>query len=291
MSHRQMSQMKDFHKGMTCYALTLVIVLAACTGDIAPPTLTPTHQFTGPTTEPSPVRFTGPPTEGPPPQNGAVGQSNATAAALSNQEALPPLAVNTPQLSRQPVEVTSADGSLLVGDLYQQGDVRQPGVLLLGPEGSSWGDFPLRLNEAGFTVLVMSIGEGVDQTDVSAMLGALGSGIADPGRIGAVGAAEGADGVLRGCVANAVCDTVVLMSPLDETGLLNVLPGYNPRPIMLVASEEDAETYATAQALNDAAIGDKLFQPFVSAGRGTTILTNRPDLGDLIIDWLRRTLG
>jgi hypothetical protein len=202
------------------------------------------------------------------------------------------MAVNTPELLRQPVEVVAADGTLLLGDLYQQGALRQPGVLLLGPEGSSWGDFPLRLNEAGFTVLVMNVREnGGDETDVGVMIDALVSGIADPSRIGAIGAAEGADWVLRGCAVNAACDTVALISPLDRVALLNALPGYNPRPLLLVASEEDADSYETAQALNDSATGDKLFQPFVSAGRGTTILANRPDLGDLLIEWLQRELS
>ena len=94
--------------------------------------------------------------------------------------------------------------------------------------------------------------------------------------------------MLRGCAAGQVCDTVVLLSPLDETP--DVMARYNPRPLMLVASEEDTESYAVVQALNDAATGDKLLQSFVSAGRGTAMLANRPDLGNLIIEWLQRQL-
>lgn len=269
-------------------ACLLPVLLAACTA-FDPATPTPTQALTGPTIAPSPQLFTGPPTEGPPLEDGSLGISDPTAAALPASGALPPRSVSEPGLeAAQPIEVVALDGALLTGTLYQSGTERQPGVLLLGPSAADWGDFPVSLRAAGFTVLVMTLRDGGTESDVQVMIDALASGTADPARIGAIGAAAGADVALRGCAITPACDTVVLLSPLDENP--NVLAQFNPRPIMLAASEEDADSFAVAQALEAAATGDKLFQPLVQAGQGTALLANRPDLGGLIIDWLNRQL-
>jgi hypothetical protein len=144
------------------------------------------------------------------------------------------------------------------------------------------------LNDAGFTALVMELREGAGVDDVDVMIEALTSGLADPGRIGVIGAATGADLALTGCAAVLACDTVVLLSPLQEQVLLNELPRFNPRPLFQAVSQQDEESFATAQALDAAATGEKLLQPLDNAGRGTAILLNRPDVGDLIIQWLQR---
>jgi hypothetical protein len=268
--------------------LLLLLCLAACESDnLIAPTLTPTRAISGPTIAPSPQIFTGPPTEGPPPQEG-IGFSDPTAAAQPNQGALPPRALDAAGSGGQTIELPALDGALLTGTLYQTGTERQPGVLLLA--NTDWGDFPAQLNAAGFTVLVMGLREGGNENDVMAMIEALVSGAADPAHIAVVGASDGADMALRGCAITAACDTVVLLSPLDEATLLSVLPQFSPRPMMIVASEEDADSFDTAQALDAAATGEKLFQPFVEAGHGTAILANRPDLGQLMIAWLQQWL-
>jgi hypothetical protein len=266
----------------------LLLMLAACgPTDTAAPTLTPTHAISGPTIAPSPQIFTGPPTEGPPPQEG-IGFSDPTAAAQPNQGALPPRVLDDAGSQGQPIELPALDGTLLTGILYQSDTEREPGVLLLA--NTDWGDYPAQLNTAGFTVLVMGLREEGDEGDVEAMIEALVSGAADPAHIAVVGASEGADMALRGCAIIPACDTVALLSPLDEPTLLSVLPQFNPRPIMIVASEEDADSFETAQALDAASTGEKLFQPFVDAGHGTAMLANRPDLGQLIIAWLQQWL-
>ncbi|MBZ0302817.1 MAG: hypothetical protein K8J31_23940, partial [Anaerolineae bacterium] len=103
-------------------------------------------------------------------------------------------------------------------------------------------------------------------------------------------ASQGADQVLQGCAVIAACDTAVLLSPLDSADLNAVLAQFNPRPLMVVASQEDVDSFALASALDAAATGDKLFQPFDRAGHGTALLANRSDLGPLIIEWLQRQL-
>jgi hypothetical protein len=286
--------LSNFHWGLcnilTRFVLLLALVLTACDTSEAMPTLPSTAGLSGPTIAPSPQIFTGPPTEGVPVLAGSIGQSDPTAAALPNQGALPPNALNAAESGDRRIEVIAQDGTLLSGELYQQGTTRQPGILLLGLSAGAWGDFPAQLNAAGFTVLVMARRDAGGESDVEVMIDALVSGTADPARIAAIGAGEGADLVLRGCAMNAACDTVILLSPLDAPVLLDALARFNPRPLMLAASEEDQDSFATAQALNEAATGDKLFQPLVSAGHGTALLNNRPDLADLMIDWLRRQL-
>ena len=266
----------------------LLAVLAACAVEV--PTPTPTHTFTGPTTAPSPQPFSGPPTEPPPNSVSGIGQNEPTAASLPNNAALPPLPLGTQESGGERVEVTAGDGALLVGDLYQNREVRQPGVLLLATDRSSWGSFPAQLYEAGFTVLSMELREGGGLADFTVMMEALTSGTADPAHIGVVGAGAGADLTLTGCSVVLACDTAVLLSPLD-TGLVDNVTRFNPRPLFQIVSEEDAESYDLAVQIDAAANGDKLFQPLQNAGRGTAMLTNRPDVATLVIDWLQRQLA
>ncbi|MCB9456555.1 MAG: hypothetical protein H6671_11270 [Anaerolineaceae bacterium] len=260
----------------------LLIVLAACEPAA---TLTPTRVRTlsGPTIAASPVVLPLPPTD---PVDGYYGQNDPTAAALPGSGELPPLPIGGVEQGGQIVQITAEDGGLINGVLYQSGLIRQPGILLLAPDHTTWGTFPAKLADAGFTVLSISMRPGGGITDFNVLLRALSSGEADPGRLGAIGAGIGADTVFLGCVADMLCDTVILLSPTQHDVLLAAMPGYNPRAIFTTASQEDATAYATAQDLAAAATGESFFQPFENAGSGTTIIQNRPDLGDLIIQWL-----
>jgi hypothetical protein len=266
----------------------LALLLAACDGE--PPSPTPTRALSGPTLEASPQPFLGPPTEAPPDIESGIGQNDPTAAALPGGAALPPMLIGTPGSGRQGIEITADDGTLLYGDLLQNTEIRMPGALLLGTDRTAWGGFPEQLNDAGYTVLVMELREGAGVADVRVMIDALTSGMADPGRIAVIGAARGADLALLGCAAVATCDTAILLSPLQEQTILNEMPRFNPRPLLQAVSQADEESFTTAQAVDAAATGDKLFQPLDNAGRGTAILLNRPDVGDLIIQWLQRVL-
>lgn len=266
----------------------IALLLSSCAEELPSPM--PTRTLSGPALGASPIPFSGPPTEAPPNTEGGLGQNDPTAAALPGGAALPPMVVGTPGSGRQEVEITADDSTLLHGDLLQNREVRMPGILLLGTDRTAWGDFPERLYSAGYTVLVMEIREGAGVADVRVMIDALTSGMADPGRIGVIGAARGADLALLGCADVATCDTAILLSPLQEQALLNAMPRFNPRSLLQAVSQGDAESFATAQALDAAATGEKLFQPLNNAGRGTAILLNRRDVGDLIIQWLQRVL-
>jgi hypothetical protein len=228
-----------------------------------------------------------------PPDFIVSGQNDPTAASLPRDSDLPPIPVASvaPGDSLQFVQVTMSDGALLEGVLYQIGADRVPGVVILATNTWPWGDFPARLQQNGFTVLVITLRDVTSVADFQTVLRAFTeAGGVDPARIGVIGAAQTADLALLGCAADLLCDTAVLLSPIRREPLLNVMSAYNPRPLLVAASEDDAESFTVAQVLAESASGEALFQPFTNAGRGTAMLQNRPDLGDLIVTWLRRQL-
>jgi hypothetical protein len=60
---------------------------------------------------------------------------------------------------------------------------------------------------------------------------------------------------------------------------------------MLLSDSSDSPSVLAAQALENAASGETLLQTLDNAGRGSAILSNRQDVADLVINWLRQTLG
>jgi hypothetical protein len=266
--------------------LLCACLLTSCIGEV--PTLTPTRPLSGPTIEPSEAPFAGAPSEAPPEAVSQLGEVDPTAAALPRDSVLPPLAVGEGSAVDQQVEITAEDGTLLIGDLYQTPGERQPGVLLLGTDRSAWAGFPEQLNAAGFTVLVMELRENAPASDFRVMIETLTSGLADPASIAVVGAAAGADASLIGCADVETCDAAALLSPLNAN--TDAIARYNPRPLYQAVSQEDAESYEAAQVLDQAATGEKLFQPLSNAGRGVAILLNRADVAEQLIVWLGRVL-
>jgi hypothetical protein len=273
----------------TLILISLLLILAACAEAV--PTLTPIATLTGPTLEPSPTVILRA-VRDEPEVSVYEGLNNPTAAALAPGAAMPPLVVTGGPLSgaRQAIEVTATDGTMLLGDFYANTTVLAPGLLLLAPERSSWGDFPQRLYDAGYTVLVMDMRTAAAPDDFQVMLQTLINGGADPARVGVIGAWAGADMALVGCAKDLICDVIGLLSPSNDPALVAAMPEINPRSLFLTASQEDVESFETLTAIQAAATGEVLLQPFQQAGSGTAILQNRPDLGDLIIAWLKMVL-
>ncbi len=268
----------------------LLLCLAACDPEI--PTLEPTRTLTGPTIAPSADPFIfGPPTEyaG---ESASMGQVEATAAALPSGGMLPPVPVGPSSFEgAEQVQIVVAEDFFLTGERHQTGTERLPGLLLWGDDAPlAWGDLPHRLRDAGFIVLVVPLWEAATADDLSLLLETLTTGLADPSYIGVIGTGHAADLALMGCADEPICDTVVLLSPLSQQSLLSALPRYNPRPLLQVVTEQDEEAFTVAQAVNAAATGEKMLQGLNNAGRGAAILQNRPDVGDLIIEWMQRYL-
>jgi hypothetical protein len=190
--------------------------------------------------------------------------------------------------AQQHIQITTADGILLDGDFYHSGDTRMPGVLMLAADRTAWGDFPGKIHDAGFTVLAVNIRQDAPESDMTVMLQSLTTGEADPARLAVIGADSGADEALIGCSGELLCDALILLSPTNNQALLKAMPAFNPRPLFLAASQDDAASFGMVQSLQAGATGDVFLQPFTSAGHGTELLVNRPDLGDLIIQWLQQ---
>lgn len=269
--------------------ILLLFALTACDLVGVSPTITPTRALSGPTLAPSPtIVIQSSDQLG----NDTAGQNDPTAAALPGGANLPPVAISTTSAGTQTVSITLDDGALVSGMLYSLGTTRVPGVLLIGGAPDAWGDFPLRLQSAGFTVLLVQMRQPSTVADFRTILFSLSEvGTVNPGHIGVVGAEDGADLALQGCADNLLCDTAVLLSPVSQDALLNVIGTYNPRPLFLAASQNDAQSFPVVQALQAAATGELLVPTLDNTGRGAAMLTANPTLGDQIIQWLQKQLA
>ena len=215
-----------------------------------------------------------------------IGQSSPDFAQFPVDAALPPA-------PRGDVDgragIVLEDGAVLFGQMFQFSDLRQPGILMIGPESTDWGMLPSKLAQAGFAVLVMENAPqaGQIETIVQSLAAAA---TVDPGRIGLIGAAQGADAALLGCAVNALCDAAALLGPLSRDTLLNMMPSYGQRPLWLAASRQDAESHAAALALSQTALAEVEFVE-VEAGRGAALLQFQPQLTDQLIDWFEARLS
>jgi hypothetical protein len=265
--------------------------LAAC--DTPPPQLTPSYALSGPTLQPTEEFFPEMPTSEPT-QRLFLGQNNPTAASLPSGGELPPLAVGTNEVGspRQAVQVTASDGTQMVGDLYMApGGEAAPAVLILALDRTAWLDLPLRLQQAGFTVMTMDLRSGAVFSDVDAMLRALTQmALVDAGRMGLIGAEAGADLSLAACAQGSPCDALVMLSPVQQDMVNSAILQYNPRPLFMSAGEDDA-AFAITELLRASVRGTLGYEPVPGTSRGAALLHDDPSLGDSIIEWLRTQLG
>jgi hypothetical protein len=113
----------------------------------------------------------------------------------------------------------------------------------------------------------------------------------DPARMLTIGAGIGADTALIGCASDSRCLGAVLLSPQNAADLEAAMLDYNPRPVLLTASQEDSASLRAAERVRQTATGSALLQPFEGAGHGVQILFNRPDMVDLIREFLNTVTG
>jgi hypothetical protein len=273
--------------------LFAAFILSAC--DIAfgpPPTETPTPAHAE--LAASPTFDIRPPTDLPNDVPlGVDGMNNPTAAAVAAHS---DLSSNMPTLdaSRRPVLITLPlpSGVQLDGELWT-GAASAPAILLLGGTFESWGGYPATLRDSGYSVVTIQGDTGGDPAaNLKAMFDvmALQPGI-DPARMLAIGAGLGADAALIGCASDSRCLGAVLLSPQNAANLEAAMIDYNPRPVLLTASQEDSASLRAAERVRQSATGSALLQPFEGAGHGVQILFNRPDMIDLIRDFLNTVTG
>lgn len=255
----------------------------------APPTLTPTVYI--PPLDATPTINISPPTGLPNDFSNLpfAGINNPTAAAAPNESGVSPDMSPVQVIRPELVTITTINGTPLNGELYRPADTSQstPGIVIVTTRFDEWSGFPIILRDAGFTVLSVESRIPALPGDFTAMLDALIAQTAVDGeRIAVMGAESGADIAFIGCSEDSRCKAAVLLTPLDRAALLNMIGAFNPRPLLVTASQDDSQAAQTAEALRLAVTGEATFQPFESEGRGTQILINRPDMGQLIVDWL-----
>ena len=88
-------------------------------------------------------------------------------------------------------------------------------------------------------------------------------------------------------------ETAVLLSPgLDYRGVTtdDLITQFGERPILIVASEEDGYSADSSRALFETAVSAEL-ELYNGAGHGTTMLSNEPELTQLILSWLSDVFG
>lgn len=273
--------------------IILGAMLSACSALPQAPTPTPTRDFAGPTLAPSPttqilrsnelyaneIRD---------------GQNNLTAAALPNVGALPPVAAGTPDPNGgATVQIAIDANRVVLGDLYERRDgvQRRPGILLLNEDRLAWGLLPAELLAAGYTVLSVALPPLPQVSDVDILLNSLSeTGSVDPGRIGVIGAERGADLALLACAENAICDALVMVSATARGTALNVVPNYAPRPLLLVASSTQPDSFETAQSIAAFAGDIGQFQPS-EVGQGANIADANPAVRETIRAFFQAAFG
>src|SRR5690606_12905391 len=83
----------------------------------------------------------------------------------------------------------------------------------------------------------------------------------DPARMLTIGAGIGADTALIGCASDSRCLGAVLLSPQNAADLEAAMLDYNPRPVLLTASQEDSASLRAAERVRQTATGSALLQP------------------------------
>ncbi len=240
-----------------------------------------------------------------PPAETAV-QSVAT----QTQIAMPTQAPTMVAVSTTRMDLFTSDGVRLLATYYppKNSTSRADGLLLLHAafeDSRSWENFARAAQEMGYAVVAPDLrGHGqsggektFDKTmdnDVDAALGLLKT---SPGvngnRIGIVGASLGASLALRGGVRHPEIKSVILLSPgmsMWQIDITEAIIDYGPRPLLLVASQEDAYAAGTVKTLNEKALGYHQLQMYPGTEHGTKMIAPHPELIPLMLDWLKKTI-
>ena len=235
-------------------------------------------------------------------------EPSPTVAATPDAE--PTLAANSAVGFAEVLTITAADGlpiqATLLTPLTSGAD---PGVILLhmlGDDRTVWGEVGLAadLVAAGYAVLAVDMrghgqtGGAQDWTLAADDLGRVWDAFAaletvDEARTAVVGASIGANMALRLGADRPDVAAIALLSPgLDYRGVTteDQLAVYGHRPLLLVASEDDAYSADSVRTLAEAANGATV-QMYDDAGHGTNMFVVEPELAGLIIGWLDEQLA
>jgi len=218
--------------------------------------------------------------------------------------------VTTEEGDGKDITLTTSDGVQLAARFYApENPNADTAVLILLHEAyrdsSSWEGFHTTALENGYAVIALDLrghgrsegdlvfDESMDR-DIDAVLEWISASPDLNGdRIIIAGASVGANLALRAGARYQQIITVVLLSPglkYWEIVTDDAILDYGRRPLLLVASENDAYSAASVHKLNELGRGyDKLII-YPGADHGTEMIRSQPDLADLIFNWFEQTM-
>lgn len=200
------------------------------------------------------------------------------------------------------LSLTAADGSAIKATSYGKGT---NGVVLVHDKGRSsadWGPFAEKLASQGFHVVAVDLrGHGASKPpdtlgeadwpktpqDVAAAVAHLkGKGAT---KIALLGAGFGANAALAAAADDVGVTNLVLLSPgLNINGVTvgAAMEKYGARPVLLVASAEDAYAARSVNYLDGKAAGAKHLEILSDAGSGAKMLNRDAGLENTLLSWL-----
>lgn len=111
-------------------------------------------------------------------------------------------------------------------------------------------------------------------------------------KIAVVGASFGANLALNLAAEDPNVTNLILLSPglnLQGVTVTDAMDKYAGRPVLMVASYDDAYALKSVNALDERAKGDKHVELLEDAGAGAKMLNKNADLESLMIAWLNGT--
>lgn len=261
----------------------LLLLLAACQAP-PPPTPTLTRAFSAPTLEPSPqvlIRTSDELYSA----TLSAGISDPTAAALPRNAPLPPLVLSTDTAGVQSVVLSLAQGQVN-GDLYVPAqEERVPAVLIVAQTRSAFASFAEALRGAGLVSLVIDPRFSLSAEEMGFLVEILSeAGAVDPSHLAVLAELDHSETALNACALTELCDALILLSPQWANLPNDALNAYLPRPVLVVAAQDDSVSFAAAVAL----VGAGAVQSAQTAtGRGVGMLALDSQLSGALIDWLQ----
>ncbi|RPH96277.1 alpha/beta fold hydrolase [candidate division KSB1 bacterium] len=208
------------------------------------------------------------------------------------------------------------DSVSIAGSFYPAPVSPAPAVVLvhmLRKNRSSWTDIALTLQKNGFSVLTFDLrGHGqstqtkrgpiseasFSESDFANMKYDLSAAVqwlrvrpdVIPSKVAVIGASIGANVAINFAVEDRAISAVVLLSPGAVYRGIYVEPAvksYLPRPLFIVAAEDDNFSAVTVRELMPLFKDEKVVALFEDGGHGTYLLRSRPELIPMILDFIR----
>jgi dienelactone hydrolase len=222
-------------------------------------------------------------------------------------------------ISAQPERVSfrSADGVEIVGSFYPSPQPRSAAVLMMHQWQGDRGDYArlaASFQNAGFNVLAIdgrgfgestrrgadTVSAGRTPEDVAGMKDDVNAAVeflahqpnVDPNRLGVIGASYGSSLAIIHAARDPRIKAVALLSPgLNYFGNLETegpVRDYGPRPLLIVAAEDDPESASDSRVLDKAATGSQhQLKIYPNGGHGTKLFAAQPTLEGDLLDFFR----